>query len=806
MGNLLLFPFYPSLSEPSVVNLTLLYIDLRTCHSRKSGNPVEKTGFRIKSGMTIKVKGLLTQYTSSASIDSPAEKYMTQGLNAFRRGSFEQAVLDWKEAVKLYEKDGRFDKQSEALTLLAQVYQYIGQYNEALKCLKSALVLAEKSGDRIRVAAVLGSLGNLHISIGPADKAYQHLKEGLDISKELRDIALTATLLNNLGNFFTTQRKYNEAVDAYMESMTLAEKSNNISLLARTLTNAAMVLVQKGEYKESKEYLGRAFDQIRKLDPSHDKAYGLINIGLTYRNLHSHLPGRNDLLVISAQAFNEALMISETIGDLRALSYACGYLGALSEDQKQFPEALRLTRRASFTAQQVNAPESLYLWQWQTGRILKVLGKSEEAISAYRNCIYTLQSIRQEMSTCYGIPQISFRESIEPIYFGFVDLLLQQAASIQKREQVEPYLLEAREAVELLKVAELRDYFQDECMGAARLRITRLDIVSKTAVVIYPVVLSDRTELLLSLPTGLKRFSIPIGAEDLGQEIRKFRQKLEKRTTREYLPYAQKLYDWLIRPLESDLANLTADTLVFVPDGPLRTIPMAALHDGKQFLIQKYAVAITPGLNLTDPRPVKRENVKVLLAGLTDSVQGFPPLPNVSDELQAIQTCYGGKPLLNKNFLIARLEKELKDKQFTVMHIASHGRFESDVKKTFLLTFDGRLTMDQLEQYVGLFKFREDPLELLTLSACETAAGDDRAALGLAGVAIKAGARSALATLWHINDPASSELIAEFYRQLQDPSVSRAIALKRAQLKLLNDRSYQHPGYWSPFLLINNWL
>jgi len=377
---------------------------------------------------------------------------------------------------------------------------------------------------------------------------------------------------------------------------------------------------------------------------------------------------------------------------------------------------------------------------------------------------------------------------------------------MQKPEQVESLLMEAREAVELLKVAELRDYFQDECMGAARFRMTRLDVVSKTAVVIYPVVLSDRTELLISLPTGLKRFSVPIRAEVLIQEIREFRQKLEKRTTREYLPHAQKLYDWLIRPLEPDLMSLTTNTLVFVPDGPLRSIPMAALHDGKQFLITKYAIAITPGLSLTDPRPVKRENVKVLSAALTDSVQGFSPLPNVSDELQAIKGLYGGTQLLNHNFLTSNLEKELRNKQFSIMHVASHGRFEAEFRKSFLLTFDGKVTMDQLEQYIGLFKFREDPLELLTLSACETAAGDDRAALGLAGIAIKAGARSALATLWYINDQASSELVAEFYRELRDPSVSRAMALKRAQLKLLNDRSYQHPGYWSPFLLINNWL
>ncbi len=160
----------------------------------------------------------------------------------------------------------------------------------------------------------------------------------------------------------------------------------------------------------------------------------------------------------------------------------------------------------------------------------------------------------------------------------------------------------------------------------------------------------------------------------------------------------------------------------------------------------------------------------------------------------------------NGRFLVSRLEKELRDEGFTIVHTASHGRFEGNIAKTFLRTFDGKVTIERLDQFVGLFRFRNEAFELLALNACETAAGDDRAALGLAGPAVKAGARSALATLWHINDPASSTLIAEFDRQLRDPSVSRAIALQRAQLNRLHDPRYQHPGYWSPCLLIGNWL
>jgi CHAT domain-containing protein len=187
-------------------------------------------------------------------------------------------------------------------------------------------------------------------------------------------------------------------------------------------------------------------------------------------------------------------------------------------------------------------------------------------------------------------------------------------------------------------------------------------------------------------------------------------------------------------------------------------------------------------------------------------VQGFPALPNVSAELKALHTLLGSETLVDKEFLAANLEKKLKDEQFTIVHVASHGEFGNEIDKTFLLTFDDKLSLDRLNQMVGVFRFRDDPLELLTLSACDTAAGDDRAALGFAGMAIKAGARSAVATLWNINDEASVNLVVDFYRELKDPLVSRALALKRAQIKMLENPRYEHPGFWSPFLLINNWL
>ncbi len=738
---------------------------------------------------------------------SAAQSHMDQALKSFQRGDFEQAVLSWTEAARLYEAEQKPKEQSNALIHLAQSYQALGQYKEALKNLESSLALAEKLGDRTQTAVALGALGNVYIAAGPPEMALKYLNEGLRMAREVNNRDLSALILNNLGNLLTAQKKYSEALVAYRESVSLATARNNRSLLIGALVNEATASIQMNQHREAKALLDRALDQIRALEASHEKAVGLINIGLAYDDLRSRLPDSKDsLLLLAHETLSEAGTLADSMGDRRTSSYAWGYLGKLYEDERRYQEALQLTRRATFAAQQINAPESLYRWEWQTGRLLTKLGSIDDAIGAYRRAVRTLQLIRPELSVSYGASQISFRETMGPVYFELVDLLLQRAASLREPSQVGPYLIEARETVELFKAAELRDYFRDDCVDTALSKITQLDVLAKSAVVIYPILLPDRIELLVSLPTGLKRVLVPVGAETLTQEVRQFRRRLEKRTTREYLPHAQKLYDWLIRPLESDLASFPIATLVFVPDGALRTIPMAALHDGKQFLVAKYAVGITPSLNLTDPRPIKREDMKVLAVGVTEAVQGFPALPNVSAELQALHTLLGSETLVDKEFVAANLEKKLKDEQFTIVHVASHGEFGNEVDKTFLLTFDDKLSLDRLNQMVGVFRFRDDPLELLTLSACETAAGDDRAALGLAGIAIKAGARSALATLWNINDEASVDLVVDFYRGLKDPSISRAVALQRAQIKMLENPRYEHPGFWSPFLLINNWL
>ena len=557
----------------------------------------------------------------------------------------------------------------------------------------------------------------------------------------------------------------------------------------------------------SRIWADQALEQVNTLPASREKSIGFMNIGFLYRRLLSSFPDLHDPLILrAAGALQESASLAEQLGDARTLSFALGHLGHVYESEQRLDEALSFTRRAIFSAQSVDAPESLYRWQWQLGRQLAATGKLDEAIASYRQATVTLQPIRPAVAVAAAESSWSDEDPIRPLFFEQADLLLQRASLTEDQPVATPDLLAARDAIEAYKAAELRDYFKDECVDALQARLTKFDTLAANTAVIYPILFPTRMELLVSLPSGMIRMAVPVGAEALTKEVRLFRRTVEKRTTREYLPHAQQLYDWLVRPLEVEFAKQQITTLVFVPDSALRTIPMAALHDGSTFLINRFAVALTPGITLTDPRPLNREKVRVLTTGLTKAVQGFPSLPYVAEEIETIRSLFSADQLMNQDFRARRLEQELRDGRYGILHIATHGKFSTSVNDSFLLTFDEKLTMSSLDQLIGLFRFRENPLELLTLSACQTGVGDDRAALGLAGVAIKAGARSALATLWFINDEASAELVSEFYRQLRNPKLSKAQALQLAQQRLLSDRVYEHPAYWSPFLLLNNWL
>lgn len=745
---------------------------------------------------------------TAAAADGPA--LVRQGESAFERGAFGRAAALWEQALAEFRGSGQSEQEVATTLSLAGAYQALGQHRRALPLLESAVERTRTPEGASRAALALARLGAALTMTREFDRSEVMLREAEAKARAAQEPGVIAGILNDQGNLFMALQREAEALRAYGESAALARQAGDWALAVQALGNAAAVAARAGDQVSGDRFNTEALAEMERLPNGYSKGFLLITAAQTDLQL-ARQPGesRGRLLARGHQSLTTALSLAEG-GQLPQIeTFALGGLGQFYEADGQLPPAIGLTRRAVFTAQRNMLPEALYRWEWQLGRLLRSEGDTNAALAAYRRAVATLASIRNDISLGSGnlVFRGPFRQSEGPLYFELADLLLQQAADAPEPTAEQTLLQEARDTMEQLKAVELQDYLCDDCVEVVRAKTRSVETVDPQTAVIYFIALPTRTETLVGLGAGLRRYTLPIGADTLTQEVREFRRRLETRTSYEYLEPAQRLHQWLIRPLQEMLRTNGIHTLVFVPDGALRTIPFAALHDGERFLVEDYAVGVVPGLTLVEPRPIASDRARLLIAGLSEPVQNFPPLYFVTSELETIAPMFRSRTLLDRTFTLEQLQRRLSEEQYSIVHLASHGQFDRDVRKTFLLTHESKLTLNGLEAVIRPAQYRGRPVELLVLSACQTAAGDDRAALGLAGVAVKAGARSALATLWFVNDQSTSALVTEVYERLRtDPGISKARALQAAQLKLLQDRRYRHPCYWSPYLMIGNWL
>lgn len=742
---------------------------------------------------------LLILWTPAEATES-ASTELSAASAEHQAGRFQAALTLWAQAR--HKANAKLDTDTESRALLgeARTYLALGRIPFATQRLVNAYALAESSKDGALQLAILTALGQAQFLAGEPAKARETLERARASAQERNDPELIARSANDLGRLESEAGNHQHAAALFRQAMTAAATNGNHELEAVAAINLARLPLEPAEKSSA---LAHAEQRAWTLAPSYVRSQVLINTGrlLAESRDASSQPALHRAR--AAAAFDAAAATARGMNDRRSLSYALGYRGAINEQQGDLTSALNLTREAAREARLADAPESVYLWEWQAGRLLRRLGDEEEALVAYRVAARTLEQIRQDLATG---GRSSFRKQAGPVYTELADLLIRRAERMPSPAAMAADLREARLTVEALKGAELEDFFQDDCVAALKSKTRGIDTLAPGTAAVYPIILPDRLAVLVSLPEGMRVYSTLASAQQVEAEARALRHLLENRTTREYLGPARRLYDWIMRPAEADLAQASIKTLIFVPDGVLRTIPLSTLHDGKGFLIDRYAIATSPGLTLTDPRPLATVAPRVLLAGLTDSVMGYPALPEVKEEISGIAALHTGTVLLDQNFQHENFRRELGLHPYTIVHVASHGEFGSSAEETFLLTHNGRITLDQLEAQLGGTAYRDQPVELLTLSACQTAAGDDRAAMGLAGVAVKAGARSALATLWSVNDAASARLVGNFYRNLKNTKSNKALALSEAQKALQTDRRYRHPYYWSPFLLIGNWL
>lgn len=721
----------------------------------------------------------------------------TQGNLNLSTGKAETALKIWQEAETVYAAAGDEVGRVGSQINQAQAMRALGLYRRAQKLLVNLNQKLQNQPDSVIKAKALQSLGIAFQWVGDIQQSQEILHQSLKISKRLNSDIDISNILLNLGNTAKNLRQIKAAVDYYQQ---VVEQTSNAQLRVEAQLNQFSLYLEIGQIQPAQNLLSEIKLQLANLPPSRMSIYATINFVRNWNKL-SKLNGDEAVSSLeSAKTLAYVAHQAKTLGDSRAQAYALNELGKLYFERQQLAEALQLSQQALQISQEINTADISYQAAWQVGRILKKQGDIQGATAAYDSSVKTLKSLRSDLVAINRDVQFSFQESVEPIYRELVDLLLQSTQPSQQNLKL------ARDTIEALQLAELDNFFREACLNA---KPEQIDQIDKEAAVIYPIILGDRLEVIISIPgKPLSSYKTILTSGKIENTIKQMRQSLNPVfSNEERLGLSQQLYDWLIRPAESQLRSSGVKTLAFVLDGSLRNIPMATLYDGKQYLLEKYSLALSPGMQLIPARSLKRENLKLMTAALSESRQGFKPLPAVKSEVTEISSEVSSKLLLNDKFTDTNLKEAIESTPFSVLHLATHGQFSSQSDDTFILSWNEKINVKKLSEYLqARNELQSTPVELMVLSACQTAKGDNRAILGLAGVAVRSGARSTLATLWAVQDESTAKFMVEFYKHFRKPGISKAEALRQTQITFLQNADFSHPFYWSGFVLVGNWL
>jgi CHAT domain-containing protein len=706
--------------------------------------------------------------------------------------ALDAAEADARQLRAAVEQADSASDRVNALWALAEEERQHGRLAEAERVLRAASSAAsteeQRVGSALRLGIVLTAVGRTLEAQHLFDQATA-AKASLPASHRVQLALGTGALLARNGDYASAERSFDSAA-------TEAQAAGMDATVLRARINSLRARLDRREIAGLEDRLAKIHELTLVLPRGEEAATMLVASGELHRRAINELRSSTALRKNAYTAFDRAREYAQTDAT-RALAF--GFLGALYEDEGRWEEALRLTSQAVFMAQTADRAEQVYRWEWQAGRIQKQRGDLAQSTAALDRAMVGLTDIRNDVLQSSRQAYVSL---VEPVYLDYADVNLRRAAGAPEGSEDQQRALRAvRNNLESLKQAEVQDYFENQC-AANRAGSDGAFRVPGTAV-IYPILLADRLEVLVEADGTLRRFAAPVSRGQVTSMARQLRLDLERPSAGDaYLTPAKSLYGWLIDPAEQWLAAQKIDTLLIVPSGALRTIPFGALYDGRQFLIERYAIATTPAVSLVSSLDASRVE-RMLVGGISKSVQGFSELPSVANEIRSISTMFSAPSMQDETFRLDSLSTQLATPDYSVAHLATHGEFNADHRKSFLLTYDSRLTMDALRTSL---ERRGSSLDLLVLSACKTAAGDDRAALGLAGVAVQAGAKSALASLWYISDKATADLMTSFYQNSKVAGASKAQSLRQAQLALLRSSEYRHPSYWAPYLLIGNWL
>ncbi|MFB2877788.1 CHAT domain-containing protein [Floridanema aerugineum] len=746
-------------------------------------------------------------------------------------GHYAQALDFYQQALKCQEY-GEQNQETKLLLLIdiGTVYIDLAQYDLALENLRKS---CSSNLTQPCHYIVLARIGLVYKKLGQYDVAFQYLQEALTLSHTQYDKQI---LLNYIGEFYAEIGEYSKALKFYNDALK-SSISGEQSARGFILNNIALIHLQTGNNTQALETYQQALALFRELDDRPGQRLTLSNIGLLLEKQN-----QPELAIVF---YKEAVNITQTI--------------------RQGLRELTLKEQEFYTKTIANTYRSLANLLLSQGRLLEAqqvleLLKIQEIRDFTRNA-----QVGEQLSgiALNQIEEKIIKEHGSLVSFGQKLADCQKTQCAQKEQLIaqRTFLTQAyNQAVRTLEseIAARKNRDSDFLNPRNDLNRKAQEIIKAQpgTLLIYPFVLEDKLWLLMASEGEIvKKFEVEVGQQELGETVLKFRQLLSKPSTSidEIKQTSQKLYNWLIKPLEPELKSnkqRPIKHLVFALDRVTRYIPMSALFDGKQYLVENYAISTIVSAGFTDTidrLPSGTQNVSVLALGLSREVPpDFDALKNVPVELDAIvktrdrdsQGIYPGLKFLNQEFDFNTIQNNLYDRN--ILHIATHGEFvPGSVEASYLLLGTGeKLAIPQIENLNNLGN-----VHLVVLSACETALGgpgnDGIEIAGISHYFLARGAKSVLSSLWKVNDASTSYLMQQFYENLAKSTftapVSKAEALRQAQIALITknfsvvstprgedaridvistqtglpagvSNNLSHPYYWAPFILIGNAL
>lgn len=693
-------------------------------------------------------------------------------------------------------------KQSDSSALVLSGLQNLGIVSRAMWKLPQAEVILEYAlqashshGDPTITAAIELELANTNQArwreLQERFRITQDEKEKTKLIQESHPLAIKGFQQHQ--SFFERDRPI--AIQARINWLQFYQQL--VSWIATDGKYPALVQLE-GELRPQarqtiKELVSNEFRGLSQVE----KIYGRLKIAHNLQKLSQH-ESVSDVATSSTQLIQRlgrtSLDEAKTLNNRRAEAQALIILGQTYRETGQYSQAFDSLNRAYNFGFSNFEPDVAYQGAWQLAQLNRQTGNQKGALKAYENAIAALEQVRGDLLSVNEALQFSFREDVEPAYRQYLQLL-----TSAPRPNYEKIL----EVSSQLQLVTLENYLR-----CGKLAFTPLKDKPNLPTTFTFINVGDRIEILVRQNGSLHRYSAEKREVDFNttQLLKTLQDEdLEETPPPIFLPHAQALYNALIKPGEKWIGP--DKRMIIVDNGNLSNLPPGILHDGQRYLIEKFAIATSLGSVVDTPKRTRKS--KVLFAGISEQSplaqqQGLPALPEVEQEQINMAQIHGGAQttLLDNKFTINRLRDKLSSNRYSVLHLASHGKYSSDSADTYLMAWNDRLGVVQLDQLLQQQTERQSAgLDLLFLSACESAKGDSRSQLGLAGLATQAGARNAIATLWRVDSESTAVLASEFYRRLAEGQ-PYAQALQQAQLTLMQSTDFHHPYYWAPFILL----